>query len=170
MVAPLDYLGSSLMQLKLNKFTASLLLAALSPLVIAIKMFQKLSGGKTVKVAEYQNTFEGDPLDYAGDRPLVVAIWADWASLWKMATGPALERLKLEYAGCCEFAYIECKDSGIKDHFKADVLPLVILYHRGTEIARYPNLMSEDQIKTVLETMMTAGLSGSALSPVDSHQ
>jgi thioredoxin-like negative regulator of GroEL len=158
------------MQLKLNKFTASLLLAVLSPLVFVIKMFQNLSGGKKAKAVEHQNTIEGDPLAYTGDRPLVVALWMNGASLWKVATEPALERLKLEFTGRCEFAYIECKDSGTMDRFKADILPLVILYNRGTEIARYPNLMSEDQLKTVLERMMKDGLSGSALNPVDSHQ
>ena len=94
------------MRITLNRFTAGLLLILLSPIVLPIKLLNAVTG--RCKKPTYIGTIEGDPFAYDGDRPVLIAIWATWASIWQAATEKVVEHLKNEFSGKYEFAYVEC--------------------------------------------------------------
>ena len=110
-------------------------------------------GGKKAK-ADYPSTIEGDPLAYTGDHPLVIAVWSDWASLWKAATEPVVSSLQVEFGGRCEFVYVECRDAKIREQYKVDIVPVVLVYHRGVELARFPNVMVGDEVRKAIEAAL----------------
>lgn len=58
------------MRIRLNRFTALLLLILLLPIVLPIKLYRWVTATGTKPV--YQITLEGDPLAYFGERPVVV--------------------------------------------------------------------------------------------------
>src|ERR1700733_3487679 len=116
------------MQIKLNRFTAGLLRILLTPVVLLIKLMNAVTGRG--QKTSYTSTIDGDPLAYDGDRPVLIAVWASWASVWRAATATVVEQLKDEFSGKCEFAYVECVDRSVNDLYRADVVPVLILRHR----------------------------------------
>ena len=141
------------MRVTLNRFGAGLLLILLSPIVLVIKALQAITGQG--KKPAYVSTIEGDPLAYAGDRPVLIAVWATWASVWRAATEQIVEQLRSEFAGKCEFAYVECVNSAVKDAYRADVVPVLILRLRGQELGRFVNTLEADQVRQAIAGSFT---------------
>jgi hypothetical protein len=135
-------------QIKLNRFTARLLLILLTPIILPIKLINAVAGRG--KRPTYVNTIEGDPLAYDGDNPILIAVWAGWASVWRAATEKVVEQLKGEFSGKCEFAYVECADRSVIDAYRADVVPVLILRHRGQELARFVNTLEAEQVRQAI--------------------
>ena len=136
------------MRITLNRFTAGLLLILLAPVVLPIKLLNAVTGRG--RKPSYIGTIEGDPLAYAGDRPVLIAVWATWASVWRAATEQVVEQLRGEFTGKCEFAYVECVNSAVKDAYRADVVPVLILRHRGQELARFVNTLEAEQVRQAI--------------------
>jgi thioredoxin-like negative regulator of GroEL len=102
------------------------------------------------KERSYTSTIEGDPLAYDGDRPVLIAIWASWASVWRAATEKFVDQLKGEFSDKCEFAYVECLGRPVQHAYRADVVPVLILRHRGKELARFVNTLEVEQVRQAI--------------------
>jgi thioredoxin-like negative regulator of GroEL len=50
----------------------------------------------------------------------------------------------------CEFAYVECDSSPVKDAYRADVVPVLILRHRGQELARFVNTLEVEKVRQAI--------------------
>jgi hypothetical protein len=140
------------MQLKLNRFTAILLLVLLAPIVIPIRLFQWIT--RTAYNPQYDNSIDGDPMKYIGDKPIIIAVWAKWASLWKTITDELVSQLRSEFGDRCEFAYIEITKHAQMDELGLDVAPTVILRHNGQDIGRFPNMIDRDEIDAALTKLL----------------
>lgn len=136
------------LRITLNRFTTGLLLVLLAPVVLTIKLINAVTGRGKKPV--YASTIGGDPLTYSGDRPLLIAVWAPWASVWRAATGQVVEQLRGEFAGRCEFAYVECTTKEVKDAYHAEVVPVLILRHRGQELSRFVNTLEADKVRQAI--------------------
>lgn len=145
------------MQLKLNRFTAIFLLVLLAPIVFPIRLFQWITG--TAYNPQYDNSIDGDPMKYIGDKPIIIAVWAKWASIWKTMTDELVSQLRSEFGDRCEFAYIEITEHGQVDELGLNVAPTVILRHSGQDIARFPNMIDRDEIDAAL-TKLLADIGG----------
>ncbi|WP_165228176.1 hypothetical protein [Aquisphaera insulae] len=136
------------MLIKLNRFTAGVLLVALAPIALTIRLFNAVTGRG--KKPSYVSTIDGDPLEYDGERPILIAVWAPWASVWRAATEHVVEQLRDEFGGRCEFAYVECAGRSIKDAYRADVVPVLILRKQGAELARFANTLEPEAVRKAI--------------------
>lgn len=136
------------MRITLNRHTAKLLLILLAPLVLVIKLANAVTGRG--KKPSYVSTIEGDPLAYDGDRPILIAVWATWAAVWRAATASVVEQLKHKFSGKCEFAYVECTTNSVNETYRANVIPVLILRHRGQELARFVNTGDAEQVRQAI--------------------
>ena len=143
------------MKLKLNRFTAGLLLILLSPIVLAIKLLNAVTGRG--KKPTYIGTIEGDPLGYDGDRPLLIAVWATWASIWQAATENVVQQLKDEFSGKCEFAYVECANRAVRETYGVDVVPVLILRRHGQELGRFVNTLEAEDVRKAISECVASG-------------
>lgn len=143
------------MRVKLNRFTAGLLLILLSPIVLPIKLLKAVTGRG--QKPTYLGTIEGDPLRYDGDRPLLIAVWAAWASIWQAATERVVQQLKDEFSGKCEFAYVECANRAVKEAYRAEVVPVLILRHHGQELARFVNTLDAEEVRKAIAERVASG-------------
>jgi hypothetical protein len=133
------------MRIRVNRLTAVLLLILLAPIALPLKLYRWVTG--TGKKPAYPNTLEGDPLAYAGPRPVVVSLWATWATVWSVATEQIIRELQTEFAGKCEFVYIEAVDRSVKAKYGVDVVPAVLVFHGGQEVGRFINLLEADALR-----------------------
>jgi thioredoxin-like negative regulator of GroEL len=126
--------------------TAGLLLLVLAPIVLPIKLYRWLTG--TGKKLTYVNTTDVDPLTYQGERPVVVALWATWASVWSVATERIMLDLQAEFSGRCEFVYVEAVSKDVEQRYGVSVVPAVLVFQHGREAARFINLLEADELRT----------------------
>jgi thioredoxin-like negative regulator of GroEL len=138
------------MRIRLNRFTALLLLILLLP----IKLYRWLTG--TGKKPVYPSTLEGDPLAYSGERPVVVALWATWASVWSAATEQIVRDLHSEFAGKCEFVYIEATGRSVLEKYGVEVIPTVLVFHGGREVGRFINLLEAAELRECVAQRVAA--------------
>lgn len=137
------------MRVTLNRFTGRLLLFALLPIVAPIRLWKRLTGRG--RPPTYTNTIDADPLAYDGPRPLVVSIWASYATVWKVATASVVEQLRREFAGRCEFMYIDgSRPQSVDARLNVDVLPAVLVFHEGREVGRFVNLLEPEEPRKLL--------------------
>jgi hypothetical protein len=135
------------MQITINPITKWILLILLFPFVVVARLVQIFSGSRK---PEYTSTIEGDPWLYQGDRPLLIAVWAEWASIWLGTTDKVVEELQTEFAGRCEFAYVEATRAIMREH-NIDVVPVLIFRAPGgAELARFPNVLEPDEARAAI--------------------
>jgi hypothetical protein len=103
---------------------------------------------------ETYNTLEGDPLAYRGEKPVVVALWATWASVWSAATEQIVRDLQTEFAGECEFAYVEAVQRTVLEKYRIDVVPTVLVFQRNQEVGRSVNLLDAGQLRQCIEPLV----------------
>jgi hypothetical protein len=135
------------MQIRINRFMAIVLMVLLFPLVLVVRLIGLLTGHRK---PEYVGTVDGDPLAYAGDKPILIAVWAEGASVWEAATAEVLEQLKNEFAGRCEFAYVEASSRAVIEAYGAKVVPVLILRYRGAEVGRFVNTMGSEEVQSAI--------------------
>lgn len=135
------------MQIRINRFMAIVLMVLLYPLVLVIRLVRLLTGHRR---PEYVGTVDGDPLGYAGDKPILVAVWAEGASVWEAATAEVVEQVKKEFAGRCEFAYVEASSRAVTEAYGANIVPVLILRHRGAEVGRFVNTMGLEELRPAI--------------------
>jgi hypothetical protein len=141
------------MQIVVNRWTALLLLIVLLPFIIPIKLYQWLTG--TGKKPTYFNTLEGDPRAYAGDRPVVIALWAMGLTVWEVATEQIVQQLQNEFDGKCEFVYVEAVTFAVEEDYKVDNIPAVLVLHHGQEVGRFLNLMEPNELRQCIAKCTT---------------
>ncbi len=135
------------MQVKLNGCMVQLLVILLFPIVLVIRFFGWITGSN--KTPEYTNTIDDHPLEYAGKRPLVISLWATWASIWPY-TEKAVDQMKEEFGEDCEFCYVEVTGNDVRKQYKLENEPTVIVRHRGREVARFVNMMVADELRVAI--------------------
>jgi hypothetical protein len=140
------------MQLKLNRFTTLLLLVFLAPVVLPIWLYQWIT--ETAYNPQYDNSVDGDPLEYAGDKPIIISVWAKWASVWKTITDDLVSQLRAEYGDRCEFAYIEITKQIQMVELGHDVAPTVILRQKGNDIERFPNMIDRGELEAAINKLL----------------
>lgn len=89
------------------------------------------------------STYDG-PIDrYSGDKTLLVAIHARWASVWP-ATADALSKVDIAKY---DIKLIDADQNKEAVHdLGVKIIPTVIVYNSGKEVTRLPNMMSLDQL------------------------
>jgi len=139
------------MTIRSNRFAAIILMVLLFPFVLVIRLFGVCTG---FRKPTYHSTIEGDPLAYVGDKPVLIAVWADWASVWPAGTELVVEQLKVEFAGRCEFAYVEAASPQVTQAYGANVVPVLILRHRGQEIGRFVNALGVEEVRPAVAAVI----------------
>lgn len=74
--------------------------------------------------------------------------------MWTAATADLVEQVKKEFAGRCEFAYVEASSKAVTEAYDAHIVPVLILRHRGTEVGRFVNTMELDEIRPAMAAIM----------------
>lgn len=138
------------MRMGINRVSAMFLSVLIYPLVIMIRLLRCLAG---YRKSVYKGTIDGDPLTYAGDLPVLIAVWGEGASVWTAATAEVVRQLKKEFAGRCEFVYVEASSKSITERYDARIVPALILRHRGKEIGRFVNTMEIDEVRPAIKAI-----------------
>jgi hypothetical protein len=139
--------GTPRMQLRLTRIGTLLLMILLLPFVATLRLVRFI---RRREKPIYTNSIEGDPLAYAGDNPILIALWADWAHIWDVATRGIVAQLEHEFPGRCEFAYIEATSRTVKSTYGTRVVPTLILRHHGAEIERFVNVLKPDDVRAAI--------------------
>jgi len=135
------------MEIRLTRVRAIVLMVLLLPLVATLRLVRKL---RRRKKPVYASSIHSAPLDYAGDKPILIAVWADWAHVWDVATSGIVEQLSQEFAGRCEFAFVEATSRAVRDAYDVQVVPTLILRHHGAEIRRFVNVLKPDDVQVAI--------------------
>lgn len=98
---------------------------------------------KSESIPKVNATYNGLPEDHRGEKTLLVAVHAKWASVWLVTAGVLANLDSDKY----DIMLINADDS--HDAVKSlgvEIIPTVIVYQHGKEIARLPNMMNADQL------------------------
>ncbi|MDR3633548.1 MAG: thioredoxin family protein [Isosphaeraceae bacterium] len=88
-------------------------------------------------------TYDGPISQYQGGKTLLVAVYAPWASVWR-ATSEALAGVDHSRY---DLAMIDAdRDRQAVRDLGVEIIPTVLVFREGKEIARLPNMMSLDQL------------------------
>lgn len=136
------------MRIRLTRHTAILLMVLLFPVVAVGRVVRALRGRKNPAL---RNSIDGDPFAHIGDTPVLIALWADWAHIWVAATRGMVEQLQREFAGRCEFTYVDASAASVRTAYGVAVVPTLILRHRGAEIARFPNALKVEDVRSAID-------------------
>ena len=99
--------------------------------------------GKSKPVDKSGQTYSGKINDYSGNKKLIVAFTASWASVW-IVTGEEIKKIDKDRFDLLILDSDVDKDEFVK--FKISHLPTVALFENGVIIKKYQNLMNIDQI------------------------
>jgi thioredoxin-like negative regulator of GroEL len=135
------------MQIRLTRFRTIVLMILLLPFIAILRLVRIL---RRREKPIYESSIDSAPLDYVGDKPILIAVWADWAHIWDVATSGIVEQLRQEFAGRCEFAYVEATSRAVRDAYGAQVVPTLILRHRGADIERFVNVLRHDDVRSAI--------------------
>ncbi len=138
------------MRVSIGRFSAIFLMVLIYPLVIVTHLIRFIAG---YHKPDYESTIEGDPLKYSGDLPLLIAVWSEDASVWTVATADVVQQLKQEFVGRCEFVYVEASSKSVTEIYDAEIVPVLILRHRGKEIERFVNTMELDEVRPAISAI-----------------
>jgi len=139
------------MQIRLTRFGATILMILLVPFVAVLRLVRAL---RRREKPVYTSTIDSAPLAYAGDTPILIAVWADWAHIWDVATSGIVGQLEQEFAGRCEFAYVEATSRAVRDAYGARVVPTLILRRHGAEIGRFVNVLRPDEVRCAIAAVV----------------
>lgn len=138
------------MRVSVDRVSVLFLRTLIYPLVLVSRVFRYLGGNRK---PVYESTLDGDPLAYDGELPVLIAVWSEDASVWTAATADIVQQLKKEFAGRCEFAYVEATSRSVTQRYAADIVPVLILRHRGRELGRFVNTMELDEVRPEIEAI-----------------
>ena len=142
------------MEIRIGRSTAKVLRVLLFPIVVLYRLFRRL---RPLKKPEYHSTVT-DPIQAPGSLPIVIAVWASWSTVWTVVTEKIILQLQREFAGRCEFAFVEGESKEVREEYGAKILPVVIVRANGREIERFVNLTKEEPVRRVLEKVCGAGV------------
>jgi hypothetical protein len=136
------------MRIRLTRLAAIILLILLFPFVVSLRLVRVLRRRRAETVLT--GSIDGDPLAYTGDAPVLIALWADWATVWQVATRGVVEQLEREFAGRCEFAYVDASARTVRGAYGAAVVPTLILRQHGTDIERFVNVLKVEDVRSAI--------------------
>jgi len=64
--------------------------------------------------------------------------------------------LQREFAGRCEFVYIDLAKRTLAQKYNVDVIPTVLVVHHGQEVGRFVNLLSADKLRACITQRVVA--------------
>lgn len=99
---------------------------------------------KPTRVDKSLATYRGKLEDYQGDKRLIVAFTASWASVWKLS---AEELKKLDFSRFDLCILDEAVDRAELKRHGIDFLPTIALIEEGRITKRVQNMTNIDQIK-----------------------
>lgn len=141
------------MRVRLSRIGVRILRIVLLPIVATLRV---LRGQRREEKPALTSSIDGDPLSYTGDRPLVIAVWADWATVWQVVTRAIVQQLQHEFAGRCEFAYVDASRRTVRNAYGTPVVPTLILRQRGAEISRFVNVVKPDDIRSAIAAAVSS--------------
>ena len=112
--------------------------------IVALGAFIWKVSRKSSYEPSLQPTYRGDPFAYAGNKTLVVAVYAGWASVWTAATESELAKLDMEKYDLCLVS--ADNDREMTKRLGADIVPTVFVFRDGKVAESFPNLMSVEAI------------------------
>lgn len=139
------------MRIRLSRVGAIVLIILLLPFVATLRLVRFL---RRREKPVFTNSIDGDPLAYIGDKPLLIALWADWAHIWDVATRGIVQQLEREFAGQCEFAYVDASRRSVRQAYGAHVVPTLILRQQGAEIKRFMNVLDADDVRSAIAAVV----------------
>jgi hypothetical protein len=139
------------MQIRLTRFRTIVLMILLLPFIAILRLVRGL---RRREKPVYESSIDGAPLDYVGDNPILIAVWADWAHIWDVATSGIVEQLRQEFAGRCEFAYVEATSRAVRAAYGAQAVPTLILRHHGADIERFVNVLRQDDVRSAIAAVV----------------
>jgi len=96
--------------------------------------------------ATHNKATHGDEL------PLIVDYWAPWCGPCRMMA-PEFAKAAMALQGRARFAKINTQDHPeISDRLRIQGIPLLILYHKGREVARLPGARPAAEIQAFVES------------------
>ncbi len=111
-------------------------------LVLAAVSYFSLRG-PSEPIPEVYASYTGRPEDYSGDKILLVAVYADWASVWRM-TAQVLSELDPDKY---DIQLIDANSNPeMVKSLGADIIPTVIVFQNGKETGKHPNLTSAEDL------------------------
>ena len=115
--------------------------AAVLLAIVAIAWWATM--GKTRAVPLPPVTYDGPTDQYRGGKTLLVAVYAPWASVWKVTAEvlAQIDRSRFDL----KLINVDHKHASA-EQLGVDIIPTVIAYRDGKELVRIPNLMSMDQL------------------------
>ncbi len=94
------------------------------------------------------DNFESVVIDGSFDRPVLVDFWADWCAPC-LVIAPVLERVLHDLGGSVGLAKLEVDEGEnmkLAGHYRVRGFPTVMLFDKGTEVARFSGARSRTQI------------------------
>jgi len=89
------------------------------------------------------STYTGDPFAYDGNKTLVVAVYAPWASVWR-ATEPELAKLDLSKY---DLRLVSAdREAELARRFGGTIVPTVYVFQNGKIVKTLPNLMRIEDV------------------------
>lgn len=90
-----------------------------------------------------ESTYQGEPMEYQGEKTLIVAVYAPWAGVWNVTEAELAKLDKTRY----DLALISADNEKERVRsLQVEIVPTVLVIRDGKILKRLPNLMSLDQI------------------------
>ncbi len=121
------------------------------------------AGGKQplIKNADIA-TFAADVLDASMEVPIIVDFWAPWCGPCKQL-GPLLERAVTDAKGAIRLVKVNIDENPeIAQQLRIQSIPTVYAFYQGQPVDGFMGAIPESQIKTFVQTLITASSGGAA--------
>jgi putative thioredoxin len=103
--------------------------------------------------------FDLDVIEASRQQPVLVDFWADWCAPCRVIA-PVLARLVADLQGRIRLVKLEV-DQGenmkLAGHYRVRGFPTVMLFHQGSELARFSGARSRHQIMEFLNSHLDTG-------------
>ncbi len=103
--------------------------------------------------------FDADVIAASVHRPILVDFWAEWCAPC-LVIAPVLEQVVTDLEGRLGLAKLEVDEGEnmkLAGHYRVRGFPTVMLFHRGTELARFSGARSRTQVMEFLHSHLHLG-------------
>jgi thioredoxin-like negative regulator of GroEL len=97
-----------------------------------------------------QSTFQGSVEEFSGPGVLLVATWAEWASVWKLLK-PEIEAFQAAAPTDVAFRIVNVdQEPAITRRLGATIVPSVVIVKAGMAVEVLPNFTSAEELPRVV--------------------